>query len=101
MGINRTFLWTKATPREDVLKGVAVVAGRFALTQAKDVGKAKQHRNERGQKRSQERALQHHQQNEKQRDARADAADEPPEQTTFQTPSATIGVRRGIGIGQA
>src|SRR5258706_8694539 len=67
-----------------ILKTIAVVAGRLALPESEDVGKAKADRHERDEKRRQQRSVQHHEQDEEHGDGHADTAYEPPEQAAFE-----------------
>ena len=86
---------------DDVFKNVAVVAGRFALSQSEDVGETEHAGHERGEERGQERFAEDDEQDKEQGDAQAEAADEPPKETAFQTPGLALGIGRGIGVGEA
>jgi len=83
-----------------MFKTIAVVAGRLALPESEDVGEAKAEGHECDEEGGQQRRFNHHQQDEEHSDGHADTAHEPPEQAAFQTPGATFGIGRGVGIGE-
>src|ERR1022692_3702346 len=91
---------TETASGQEIFKAVAVIAGRFALSQGEDVGQTEQYGHERGDKGHGEGHVQDDEEDEKNDDARADAADEPPKETAFQTPGAALGIGRGVGVGE-
>ena len=92
---------TEAAAMDGIFKNVAVVTGWLALPQSEDVSEANQHRHERHKEGHGERRTHDDEQHKEQGDARADAANQPPEQTAFQSPGASFGIGRGVGVGQS
>ena len=94
-------LRTETASGRQVFKTVAVVAGRLALPQCEDIGKANRHRHKRGDEGHGEGLVKHDQQDKEHDDARTDAADEPPKEVAFQSPRPALGIGCRVGIGQS
>src|SRR5437667_7036103 len=92
---------TEAASAKDIFKPIAVVAWRLSLPQSEDVNEGNGQRHKRDSKRDTQRHFQDDEQEKKRGDGRADAAHKPPEKTAIQTPRATSGIGRGVGVSKA
>ena len=91
---------TESGSRQPEFEAVAVVPGRLALSQPKDVGEAEQHRDDRDPEGGHQAGLAADQDHEEQGQTRTDSPDEPPEQVPIESPGASGRIGSRIGIGE-